>query len=168
MRNGLARHGLAWLLITVVPAAVNLLIWEIGVVPAQKKLAAVREMTALVEIKPRLEALVSQSDQILSKQSQGSPITGDIASVVQWIQGSAKAQGIQIEEINKNNPEDPAAARIPVEFKVTGGYFRLTHWLTALEKNPDIRMDHCSLGPASAPGANNRMDLTVQILSRNP
>ena len=164
----LTRHGLVWLAIAIVPAAINLMIWKIGVVPAREKLAQVREMASLVEIKPRLEGLVSQSDGLLSKLSQGVPVTGDVPSAVQWLQGLARAQRVKIEEIDKKEAEGPAAGQESVDLKMTGGYFRLVHWLNAMEKNPNLYVEHCSLGPSSVPGADDRMDLTVRILSKNP
>ena len=168
MMKAFARHGLAWTMIAVIPAAVNLLVWKIGVVPAAGKLADVRELAALADLKPRLEELVSQSDQMLARQSKAAPASGDIASTVQWIQGLAKTQGVKVEEINKMEPDGSAANLTPVEIKASGGYFKLVRWLGAMEKNTNIRMDQCFLGPASAAGTDDRMNLTLQVSSKNP
>ena len=168
MTKRLARLGFACLVMAVIPAAANLLVWKIGVVPARANLAAVHETASLAELKPRLEALVSESDRLLVKQSRETPPTEDIASALQWVQGLARAQGVKIEEINKKEPEGGSAGLTPVDLKVTGDYFKLTRWLGALEKDPNIRMDRCLLRPSSAPGADNQMDITLQVLSKNP
>ena len=164
----IVRRSTPWLTILVVPVAVNLLIWKIGVIPARAELTAAQELTSLVQIKPQLETLIAQSDRLLLDREHEAYITEDTASAEKWIRTLAKTKGVKIEEVNNKEPESPSAALIPVELKVTGGYFRLTHWLNAMEENPNIQMDHFLLGPSSAPGADNQLDITVRVLSKNP
>ena len=161
------RHVVPWLAIAVVPVAVNLLIWKIAVIPARAKLAAVQELATLVRKKPQLEALIAQSDRLLLDREQAAAITEDSASAEKWIQILARTQGVKIEEINKKEPEGSAADSIPVDLKVTGGYFRLTRWLNVMEANPNIQTDRFLLRPPSAPGADNQLDVTVRVFSKN-
>ena len=165
--RSVAHHSLPWLVLAVVPVAVNLLLWKIAVIPARAESAASRELVSLVQTKPQLEALIAQSDRLLWDWEHEASVTEDTASAEKWMQTLAKTQGVKIEEIVKKESESSAAKWMPLELKVTGGYFKLVHWLNAIEENPNIQTDYCLLAPPSVPGAGNQLNITVRVFSKN-
>ena len=173
-----SRGHLFFLLGIFVPMVINLLVLNAFVEPLKKKVAGLRSLAELVELKPRMEALISGSNELMSRRIVKGLLANDSGVVLKEVRELAKVHKIEVRELHIQNPETaPQGAtpdkvlestgfkKVSLSLDMTGSYAKIARWLASLDQKMEIRVDDFTMTPFSSGGC--ELHLELKILLRN-
>ena len=158
-----------WLAVIAVPLAVNLFLWKALVVPQRNQLLTWRNEQRLTELKPKLAALVSESDAMLNHLDRTS-LHDDPSEAIQILQRLADRHRLQLKELSvqgaqtKGKTDSRAGSSVPVNVRVSGRFSKLAHWLSDVEGQTGLRIDSWTLEPGEEPGDVHQLNVQLSAL----
>lgn len=142
-----------WALLLVVTLLIDWAIWKIAVLPQQEKLKAWREMEIFTELKPKLEALIVESNQLREDSKQSLFDKDDPSQAMQVIQSLALKHRIEVGQINLKGKDSvsenakrierdfPGFSAVSMDLNATGGFDRLARWMNDMESQDGFQID---------------------------
>lgn len=173
------RRALFCLGILFLPCLVNLGVWYSFVTPLEKKVADLRSLAAFVELKPRMETLVADNNEIMARRVPKGVLVSDAGGVLKELQELANIHKIEVKELLIQNEEagpesvadkELAAAGIrtaSLSLDAIGSYSKLARWLASIDQKMEVRLRHLTLTPFPFTGK-CQLRLELNILLRNP
>jgi hypothetical protein len=172
-----SRGHLFFLLGIFIPIVINLLALHAFVEPLKKKVADLGSLAALVELKPRMEALIAESNELMAQRVVKSLLSNDAGVALTEIRELAKIHKLEVKELHIKNaettqgsPRDKALEaagfkKIELSLDITGHYSKIARWLASLDQKMAIRVDDFTLTPSSTGVC--ELLLELHILLRN-
>ena len=175
-----SKRYVLWAVLAVVPLLANAMLWKFAVAPSIKKWHRLKDMGSIVQMKPKLESLLEESNQLLVDwQSQSSIQEGPTAALLK-LQKLAADHRVQIKEVNTKEIQafnhsksvEPtggfsALSCMPVTLQVTGTYHNLARWIHAVENKPGIQINDWSLAPPQGQEHGCRLDVDMNMILRS-
>ena len=163
-----------WLALLAIPLLVNGLLWHLLVRPEQATLQSLRDAHTLTALRPKLEALLAESHQLVTEWQRTSFSAGDPSTPMQTIQRVAGLHRVKIEQITamgqaaaqaptgqtQSSPV-PGYTTMPIELEVIGRFSKLAHWMSAIESQAGLQVDSWMITPGT--GSNNAHRLHVAL-----
>ena len=166
----LIRSSGVWIAVIAVPLAVNLFLWKALVVPQRNQLLTWQNEQRLTELKPKLAALVSESDAMLNHLDRTS-LHDDPSEAMQVLQRLADRHRLQLKELSAQGAQAKGKAdsraggsSVPVSVRVSGRFSKLAHWLSDVEGCTGLRVDSWTLEPGKEPGEPHQLNVQLSAL----
>ena len=163
-----------WAAILVGPLLVNGALWFCLVRPQWAALRAWRDVQAVTEIKPRLEASLAESQQTLLEWEKTSQLGVEASSVRPAVQESAQRYGLQVNKISVQERggwqgKGPVAGFSPLllELDVTGNFGKVARWMSDLETQSGMQIDSWTLTAAADPGQPHKLGIKLTAFVRS-
>ena len=164
-------------LLVLAPLLLNLVLWKTLAHPAETRARSLKDLQALLRIKPKFESLLLESDVLLNRADEFDK-KGDPTRMIKQIQEKAREFHIQINEVRLKDADRQMGAapaskgpasfeEVVVALEVQGNYHKLGRWIHALESRPDLRVESFSLRPSEANRKTNALSLQLGIFMRN-
>ena len=156
-----------WALVFAVPLLVNLAIWRVLVEPQRASVRNARDAQAIATLKPKLEALTTESRQLRATTGQSAFASNDPSSVMQMIQRLAAKHHVAVKELSSKGQSEKSGraiagyATVPVDLQVSGRFNQLAHWISAVESQPGLQVESWTLTPGK--DAADATSLTVAL-----
>ena len=165
-------------IIFIAPLVLNLFLWGSFAAPQQGRLRKSVEIERMAEAKPKLEALLRQSQQRLKSWRQSAFSKEDPAQAMQVIQKIGMKHHVQIQEIRSRGQQSssdlssaeakraiPGFSEMSVELEVKGSFGKLLRWLSDIENQSGLEIESWEIIPAKYPDEPHRLavDLTVLL-----
>lgn len=159
----------------ILPLILNVLLWKSVTLPQQLKLRELRDKQLLIALKPKLEALLLQSRQLLEEKN-ASFMLGDPSAAMQTLERLAGRQQVEIKQIHTKNerssaqtnsqqtkPLLPGFSTPSIHMEVTGSFDKLARWVSEVEAEPSLLIDSWILESAKDSRQPHRLiaDITV-------
>ena len=166
------KRQLLWVILIIAPFIVSFCFWGAMVVPSVKKLHRLQDIDVLVRLKPELESLLHEGDELLARWEAKGLEEQTTSAAFKEIQKLAQDSHIQIKEARVENSTQETVAsfnKTAAAFQVVGTFARVAHWIHAIENNSSFQIDSWSLNPAPAGNNVNNVNLgiTINVLLRN-
>ncbi len=154
-----------WAIVLIVPLVINLLVWYGLVRPQQRALENWQETHSAAAMKPKLETLLAQSQQLLSQWTQTSFSQADPAAVMQTIQRLAGVYHLQVKELTTTSAQPVGgSATMPLELEVLGSYHKLARWMGDVESQAGLQIDSWTITPGHEPGEPHHLSVHMTAL----
>jgi type II secretory pathway component PulM len=161
------RHSLKgylpWTALFLAPVAVNLLMWTALVRPSQHEARRWQDAQTLVELKPKLDALLADSHRMLMDVERTGFSKDDPSAVTQAIERLAGRHRVELGTIDTK--QDQAKSRsegaMLLTVDVHGRFSKLAHWMSDVEAQSGLQIDSWTLSAGEKPG--DLHTLTVQL-----
>ena len=163
--SAILRQAPRWVFVWSVPLAVNLAIWRGVLVPQQRHRQAIQQALATTEIKPSLEAALTEGRALLGAWQATEFTASDPSAVMQTIERLAGRHGLHIKELHSGS-QQAAGATMPLELEVTGRFSKLAHWLSDVERSAGLQIDTWALTPSTEPGEPHRLTIKLTATLR--
>ena len=163
-------------IIFIAPLVLNLFLWRSFVTPQQGRLRQSVEGRTLAEAKPKLEALLGKSQQLLKNWKQSAFSKEDPAQAMQVIQKIGMKHHVQIQEIrsagqqaSQNSSAEakqaiPGFSEMPVELEVKGSFGKLVRWLGDIENESGLEVESWEIVPAKYPDEPHKLMVDLKVL----
>ena len=147
-------------------------------VPAQKHLSEAKDTQSLISKKPNLEILLKEANQLLSNWESGaSPMEGSTA-ILREIQTLATTHRVQVKEMSAGGRQSLTDSENKsvsgggfssekITLQAFGPFNNLAHWVDDMEDKPGLFVESWNLAPEQEGSDNCRLDLNINIVSRN-
>jgi hypothetical protein len=162
-----------WVALLVLPIVANIFVWRVVVVPQQATLNDWRDTQAMIQLKPKLAALVSESGPLLKQWEQTGFEEGDSAAVMQTLQRLADRHRVQVKELTAQGRQKQAKAApaapsgtVPVSLQVSGRFSKLAHWISDVESTAGLQIDDWSMSPGQGKGEPHQMTVSITAFTR--
>ena len=162
-----ARRWGAWL---AIPTALNVALWWGWIGPQYRRMAQWQQARQMAQVRPALEALVKQSDQVVEQSRRSSVASSDPQTVMQRLQQLADRHRVQLLGLNVRaassmpslllSPSDHAA-KAPIELEARGSFHQLANWIGELETVSGVQLEQWTLTSASEPGQPHHAKLSL-------
>lgn len=168
MARDFVRRSSGWVALVALPLVINVAVWVLLVAPQQQALTALRQTQTITELKPRLAALVTESQQLLTAWQRTTLPADDPSSAMQRIQRLAGQHRVRVQEINAHGQQasveaaPPTESRkpsgghlgghsstVPLALEVIGSFGNLAHWLGDVERQSGLQVETFTLAPES-------------------
>ena len=163
-----------WVAVLVGPFLVNGALWLCLVRPQRAALRAWRDVQAVTEIKPRLEASLAESQQALLEWEKTSQLGGEASSVRPTVQQSAERYGLQVNKISVQERggwqgRGPVSGLSPLslELDVTGNFGKVARWMSDLETQSGMQIDSWTLTAGADPGEPHKLAIKLTAFVRS-
>lgn len=168
------RYGPAALLLTL-PLIVNSVIWGNLTVPQREKLQEWRDQQRFIELKPKFEAVLLESQKTLGHWEQTSFSKEDPSAAMETIERLAghhrlEIKGIHLREKESNQPgaeqtkqDNPFFTTMSLNLNVAGSFDRLARWVNDIEAQSGLRIDSWKLASATASKQTPRLDVNITV-----
>jgi len=151
-----------WIILFAVPLVINTLIAQLIVRPEQGRLRDWSELSRLVEIKPKLESLLTESRQVLLTREKKSGFeASDPAAALNEAERLARQHHV---EIDSSQIKGNKAAATSFSLKVTGSFDRLARWISEAEASRGWQIDHWTLTAAKEPNRPHQLMIDLSVL----
>ena len=166
---------LPWAFLLILPFLINLIFWNTMVHPVRANLAKWQDTKALSEIRPQLEGLIAESNQMVTGWDESIFKKDDPSSAMQTIQRLASENRVQVKGMQTSIHEEASAGKVknpmgltemPVNLVVAGSYAKLAQWLNALEEQHGLRINSWSLQQSTDADRLLQLSLSVSVLLR--
>lgn len=143
--------------ILILPLLVNGFLWKSFTLPQQARLREWREKRLFIELKPKLEAVLGESRQLLIGWEKASFVREDPAAAIQAIQRLVGRHRVEIKEIRAEEDESlrqdakqaqratPGFSTMSLNLAVTGSFDRLARWISGVEAQPGLQINSWEL-----------------------
>ena len=176
IRTVMGRHGKVVALLTI-PLIVNGAIWAGLVVPRQRALENQQSIRAFVELKPRMEAFLQESHQLLVGWEGTRAMGRDASAAMEIIERLAGRHRVEITDLQadrrrreearpagkRSKRRESASSTVPLEVSLRGRFYQLAHWMSDLEAQAGLRIESWTL--TSAEQTDVDYQLTVQLVA---
>lgn len=164
----LLRSSGVWGAVIAVPLLANILLWKAMVMPQRGRLLSWQNEQQLTALKPKLAALVSESDAMLA-QLERSSLHDDPSEAIQMLQRLADRHRLQLKELSaqamdKAESRGSGGSSVPVSVRVSGRFSKLAHWLSDVEGHTSLRIDSWTLEPGKEPGEPHQLSVQLSAL----
>lgn len=161
----------------LVPLVVNFLVFQFFLKPRRQEVKNLQGLTSLVKLKPRIEALIAESNELMAQKVAKVEPGRDVNPVLKEIRGLAREHKVEVRELRVRTETGGGKAgaqgtevagykKVSVSMDMAGNYSRIARWLAALDRKMEIRVEDFTLEPSSAGDCQLRLDLV--ILLRKP
>ena len=162
----LLRSSGSWIAVLAIPVLANVLLWRALVMPQRSRLLTWQNEQRLTELKPKLAALVSESEAMLTQMERGG-VHDDASEAMQTIQRLAGRHRVQLKELSASGAQTTKKAdahgltAAAVQVQVSGRFSRLARWISDVEATSGLLIDSLTLAPGKNVGEPHQ--LTVQL-----
>ena len=94
-----SRGHFFFLLAVLLPIGINLFVFYSFVEPLKKKAAHLNSFTARAELKPRLEALIAESNKVMMPKVEGNLSVKDVGAILMEIRDMAKIHKVEVKDL---------------------------------------------------------------------
>jgi type II secretory pathway component PulM len=163
-------YGL-WAAVLSIPLIVNSLFWSWLVVPQRGQVRVWHDAKIVAALKPKLDAVLTESEQILTDAERTGFASQDPAAVMEAIRRLAGAHRVDVKEIRMERQEGKASgvagySAMPVQLQVSGRFSKLAHWMSAVESQAGLQVEQWSIAPGKAPSEPLQLSVTLTALLR--
>jgi type II secretory pathway component PulM len=167
----LARTYGLWVAVLSIPLIVNSLFWSSLVVPQRERVRIWNDAKVVAALKPKLDAVLAESEQILTDAERTGFGSQDPAAVMEAIRRLAGAHRVDVKEIRMERAEGKTSgaadyAAMPVQLQVAGRFNKLAHWMSAVESQTGLQIEQWSIAPGKAPNEPLQMSITITAFLR--
>lgn len=151
-----------WIILFAVPLAVNLLLWNIFVLPEQGRLGGWAELERLDGFKPKLESRLMESQTLLaSEKHSGFKAGGSTTEVLDEIERLAKENHVAIQT---SRVEGEKSNMPSIELNVLGNFDKLARWTSEVEATPGLQVNSWSLISSKEPNSPHKLSINLLVL----
>ena len=172
--RALVRSYRIWVALLAVPLLVNGMLWACVVAPQRAKLRAWRETQVDATLKPKFEALLAQSGQLVRDWSLGTVTREDPSAVMQTVQRLADLHRVVVTEMKMEGHSAKVAehavaglSAMPVQLEVTGRFGKLARWISDVESHPGLEVDAWTITPGAKPDDPHHLMITMNAFLRD-
>ena len=164
-----------WAIFIAIPILVNVLIWNSWVLPATARLRAGEEIQKMTVLKPKLEALLTQTHQLFGGWEKSIFTKDDPSRAMQVIQRLGTLSHVDIKEIRSKGQkfsEKKAGqaktdlsgySEMSMDLEVRGSFGRLLRWMNEVEKQGGLEIDSWKLVPGGKPGEPHKLTVGINV-----
>ena len=166
------RHSLKgylpWAALFAAPLAVNLLVWAVLVRPPQQQASRWRDTAALAELKPKLDALLAESHQMLMEVERTGFSSEDPSAVTQALDRLAGRHRVTLGTIDTKREQatDRSETAMTLTVDVRGRFSKLAHWMSEVEAQSGLQIDSWTLSAGEKPGDLHTLTVNLTALLR--
>jgi hypothetical protein len=152
----------------------NMLFNKFFVAPVQQNQNAHQDVSNLIELKPRLEGLLSESETMMNNWMASSWKIKEPMHAIEQLQQLARKHDIKIKEtrlisntkeLNKGMERKSGESfEVPISLEVSGNFNKLGRWLNELENQPLVRIEKSKFQASTGAAAETQMSLEIQVL----
>jgi hypothetical protein len=164
------KKALPIMLILFIPFFANVLWWNGFIAPSQNKIKALKDISVLESLQPKLKTLVHESEIALKDWEEKAAIQKDPAAAIKELQKMAQEQHVQIKEIRtEGNAElDHKKSNLPfekvsVKLQMVGSYHKFARWISAVEAKAAYDIKSWSLKSANPSGEGNQWEVRIEL-----
>jgi len=139
-----------WLGLILIPLLFNALVRFAIFEPLQKRLGSLQTRYAFVQDRPRLEAALRQSDELLQSWAQGVFPAGDTAAVNAAIERLAKQYHLQVGRVQgkvTGQSPVPGISTESLDVELAGSFHKLARWVGDVEAHPGFQIESFTFTP---------------------
>ncbi len=179
LRMKLAASG-RWLALLTLPLLVNAGLWLTVVRPQRAALQTARNAQAVTTLKPKLQALVADSDHVMTDLERTDFTSDDPTKVTQAVQQLAGVHRLHVKTITTTGAQDVSIVKkvmphatapsvaglstLPIDVEVTGSFGKLAHWVSDLETQSGLQVDSWVMR-RSEEGATHSCSMMVKLIA---
>jgi len=161
---------LPWAVLFAAPLILNGLIWSLLVRPPQWQLAQWRNAQSLTELKPKLDALLTESRRMLMDWERTAFTNDDPAAVTQAIERLAGRHHVQIVAINTKQDSSERSTREMTATSLTvdasGRFSKLAHWMSDVGTQSGLQVDSWTMTAGNKPGDPHKLTVNLTAFLR--
>ena len=153
------------------PLLVNLFVRRSFVHPAQVRLLEAHEARIVRKLEPKLEGLLKQSGEILSRSRGGTFTKQDPSAPIQALRKFGTEQHVQLKDLRSAEPtasqQNDSKMKVPqmlLEVKAFGSFAKLARWIEDVEREPGLAMESLTLKTGPDPsGPQQELEARIAV-----
>jgi len=162
-----------WVALLLAPLVLNGVVWSVFVHPRQRQVARWQDAHTLAALKPKLDALLTQSHDALMEWDRTDFTSEDPSAVTQTIERLARLHRVQLGQVNAKPGEASEHAHAPkgmtassLTVDVTGRFGKLAQWMSDLERQSGLQVESWTLAAGDKPGDPHKLTVNVTAFLR--
>ena len=164
---------LPWAALFLAPLVLNGLVWSVFVHPRQRQVARWQDARTLAALKPKLDALLTESHDMLMEWGRTDFTSADPSAVTQAIERLARHHRVQLGQVNTTSGEGEAHQQAPkgmaavsLTVDVSGRFSKLAQWLSDVERQSGLQVESWTLAAGAKPGDPHKLSVNVTAFLR--
>ena len=155
----------------LIPLIALVAVWAVVARPQQRKLRDWKDELVLTQLKPVLETLVTDSQEVVATWEQQTFRVDDPSAVTQAVQRLADTYRVQLKAVNSTGqPAESSSvegfAAMPLELEASGRFNKLSQWMSAMEATPGLLIDTFTITPSQGDAQSHQLKISLTAYLR--